>query len=58
MLSRIFEGDKFKNPLTGTIFKVKKIYKNTVLLGDVEDQDHQLITEIVTLVSFYQKLDN
>ncbi len=58
MFSKIIEGDKFKSPFTGRILKIKKIHSNTVLLEDVEDNDRQLITEIVTLGSFYQKVDN
>ncbi len=57
MLSRIIEGERFKSPFSERVFKVKKIHTNTVLLGDVRDKDHQLITEIVTLGSFYQKVD-
>lgn len=54
MFGRIVEGDKFKSPFAETIFKVKKIYANTALLEDIEDENHQLITEITTIVSFYQ----
>lgn len=57
MLRKIIEGDRFKSPFTGTLFEVKRIHTNTVLLEDVEDNDHQLITEIVMLRSFYQKVD-
>ena len=57
MLSKIIEGDKFKSPFTGAIFKVKKVYTNTALLEDVENKEHWLITEIATVVSFYQKAD-
>ncbi len=56
MLSRIVEGDRFKSPFSETIFQVKKIFTNTVLLEDIGDQDHQLITEMFTLGSFYQKV--
>ena len=56
MLSRIIEGDKFKSPFSETIFKVRKIYTNTTLLEDIEDEDHQVITEITTIASFYQKV--
>ena len=57
MFSKIIEGDKFKSPFTGRVFKIKKIYSNAALLEDVEDNDHQPITEIVTLGGFYQKVD-
>jgi len=57
MFSRIVEGEMFMSPFTGTVFKVKTIHTNTVLLEDVEDEDHQVITEIATVVSFYQKVD-
>jgi len=57
MLSKIIEGDKFKSPFSGTIFKVKKVYTNTALLEDVEDKERWLITEIATVVSFYQRAD-
>lgn len=55
-MKRIFEGEMFMNPFTETIFRVKKIYTNTVLLEDMGDKDHQLITEIGTVVSYYQKV--
>lgn len=57
MLSRIIEGDKFKSPFSETIFKVRKIYTNTALLEDIEDEDHQVIAEITTIASFYQKVE-
>ena len=57
MLSKIIEGDRFKSPFTGTIFEVKKIHTNTVLLEDVGDKGCELIKEINTLGSFYQKVD-
>jgi hypothetical protein len=57
MLSRVVEGDKFKSSFTGAVFKVKKIYTNRVLLEDVGDENHHLLTEITALVSFYQKVD-
>ena len=57
MFSKIIEGDKFKSPFTGRILKIKKIHSNAALLEDVEDNDRQLITEIVTLGSFHQKVD-
>ncbi len=56
MLRGIVEGDMFISPFAETIFKVKKIYTNTVLLEDVGDKGHQLITEIGTIVSYYQKV--
>lgn len=56
MLSRIIEGDKFKSPFSEAIFEVRKVHTNTVLLEDVKDNHHQLITEIATLGSFYQKV--
>ena len=56
MLKRIVEGDMFISPFAETIFKVRKIYTNTVLLEDVGDRDHQLITEIGMLGSHYQKV--
>ncbi len=55
MLSKIVEGDKFKSPFSETIFKVKKVYTNTALLEDVNNKEHWLITEIATVVSFYQR---
>ena len=58
MLSRIIEGDKFKSPFSETIFRVEKIYTNTALLEDVENKGHWLITEIATVVRFYQRADN
>ncbi len=58
MFGRIVEGDKFKSPFAETIFKVKKIYADTALLEDIEDEDHQVITEIATIVSLYQEVDN
>lgn len=57
MLSKIIEGDKFKSPFSEKIFKVKKVYTNTALLEDVEEKGHWLITEIATVVSFYQRAD-
>jgi hypothetical protein len=56
MFSRIVEGDMFMSPFTGTTFKVKKIYRNTVLLEDLGDRDHQLIAEIASVGRFYQKV--
>ncbi len=58
MFGRIVEGGKVKSPFAETIFKVKKIYVNTALLEDIEDEDHQMITEVATIVSLYQKVDN
>ncbi len=58
MLSKINEGNRFKSPFSETIFKVKKVYTNTALLEDVEYNEHWLITEIATIVSFYQKADS
>lgn len=58
MLSKITEGDRFKSPFTGIIFEVRRIHTNTVLLEDVKGNEHQLITEIVTLGTFYQKVGN
>lgn len=57
MFSRIVEGDMFMSPFTGTTFKVKKIYRNTVLLEDLGDGDHQVITEIASVGRFYQKVE-
>ncbi len=58
MFTRTIEGDLFLSPFTGTTFRVKKIYTNTALLEGVEDKNHKLITEIVTLVTFYKKVTN
>ncbi len=55
MLSKINEGDRFKSPFSEAIFKVKKLYTNTALLEDVESDEHWLITEIATIVRFYQR---
>jgi len=55
MLSKIVEGDRFKSPFSETIFRVRKVYTNTALLEDVENKEHWLITEIATVVSFYQR---
>ena len=57
MLRRMIEGAKFKSPFTGSIFEVKKIYMNSVLLEEVENENHLVITEIGTAVSLYEKVE-
>ncbi len=36
---------------------VKKIYMNSVLLEEVENENHLVITEIGTVVSLYEKVE-
>jgi hypothetical protein len=57
MQRKIIEGDKFRSPFAETIFEVKRIYTNTALLEDIGNKNHQLITEIATVISLYQKVD-
>ncbi len=38
--------------------EVKRIHANTALLQDIKDEDHQVITEIATLVRLYRKVDD
>ena len=58
MQERIVEGDKFRSPFTEVTFEVKRIHANTAFLQDIKYEDHQVITEIATLVRLYQKVDD
>ena len=57
MLSKIAEGDKLKSLFTDRVFQVKEICVNSVILEDVGDQNHRLITELATVLSLYEKVE-
>ncbi len=58
MFGKIIEGQKFKSRLTGVIFQVKKILNYFVVLEEVKNERHQLFTEIGTVMSFYEKVND
>jgi hypothetical protein len=57
LLKRVIEGDNFRSPFSSAIFRVKKVYADKALLEDIENQHHQVITEVDTVVSIYEKVD-
>ncbi len=57
MRRRIAEGDKFKSPFTGSVFRVKKIYQDRVHFEEIVNENHQLISEAGAVVSLYEKVD-
>jgi hypothetical protein len=54
---RVKKGDKIKSSLSGTVFEVLTVEKGSVLLFDVMDHSHQMLTSNISLQLFYEKVN-
>lgn len=57
-MEKIREGDRFRSPFTKKIMQVRKIYMNSAVLEEVENPDHEVITETGAILSLYERVED
>ena len=57
-MEKIREGDRFRSPFTKKIMQVRKIYMNSAVLEEVENPDHEVITERGAILSLYERVED